>query len=76
MLGYIGLLIVVFILIFLALAIHGLIKAGRKTLLPTELINHEMFVERDPVIADVPKREVADSHWYVKTFMRPRRKNV
>ncbi len=68
--------IIISILCVLALVIYKFIKARIKTSLPTELVNQEMFAEQELVIAEVPKRPVADSHWHVKTFMRPRRKRV
>lgn len=68
--------IVISILCVLALVISRFIKARNKTSLPSELVNQEMFAEQEPVIAEVPKSPVADSHWHVKTFMRPRRKRV
>ncbi|MFJ6264417.1 hypothetical protein ACIQGW_05255 [Lysinibacillus xylanilyticus] len=76
MLEFMGFLIIVCILGFLALMINGFIVARRKGSLPTELFNHEMFAERKPVVEELPNRAVADSHWHVKTFMRPRRKLV
>ncbi len=76
MLEFIGILIIVFCFSAIALTIYKAIKVRRKLLLPTELINQEMFVEQEQVITVLPKRAVADSHWHVKTFMRPRRKRV
>ncbi|MGE7946481.1 hypothetical protein [Lysinibacillus sp. NPDC093688] len=76
MLEFMGFLFIVCILGFIALMINGFIVARRKGSLPTELFNHEMFAVREPVVSEVPKRAVADSHWHVKTFMRPRRKKV
>jgi len=71
----IGYFIIISILCVFALVISRFIKARIKTSLPTD-VNQEMFAEQEPVIAEVPKSPVADSHWYVKTFMRPRRKRV
>lgn len=76
MFEFLGFLIIVCIFGFIALLFNGIIVARRKGSLPTELFNHEMFAEREPVVSEVPKRAVADSHWHVKTFMRPRRKKV
>ncbi|MGE7129165.1 hypothetical protein [Lysinibacillus xylanilyticus] len=76
MLEFMGFLIIVCIFGFLALLINRIIRAGRKTPLSTELFNHEMFAERKPVVEELPTRAVADSHWHVKTFMRPRRNKV
>lgn len=74
MLLFFGFLITFLIFGLLALTIHGFISAGRKTPLSNELFNFEMFAEQEPVLAEVPKRAVADTHWHVKAFMRPRRK--
>lgn len=69
-------LIIISIFCVLALVSYRFITAGNKTSLPTELVNQEMFVEQEQVITELPKRAVADSHWHIKTFMRPRRKRV
>lgn len=74
MLEFMGFLIIVCIFGFIALRINGLIVTNRRGSLPTELFNHEMFAEHEPVVTELPKRAVADSHWHVKAFMRPRRK--
>lgn len=71
-----GYFIVISILCVLAFVISRFIKARNKTYLPTKLVKQEMFAEQELVIAEVHKRPVADSHWHVKTFMRPRRKRV
>lgn len=71
-----GYFIIISILCVFALVISRFIKARIKTSLPTELVNQEMFTEQEQVITELPKRAVADSHWHVKTFMRPRRKRV
>lgn len=76
LIDFIGILIMIFSFLAIVLTIYKGINVRRKLLLPTELINQEMFAEQEPVIAEVPKRHVADSHWHVKTFMRPRRKRV
>lgn len=71
-----GYFIIISILSVLALVTSRFVKARNKTYLPTELVNQEMFAEQELVIAEVHKRPVADSHWHVKSFMRPRRKRV
>ncbi|WP_312506930.1 hypothetical protein [Lysinibacillus sp.] len=71
-----GYFIIISILCVLALVISRFIKTRNKTSLPTELVNQEMFAEQEQVITELPKRPVADSHWHVKTFIRPRRKRV
>jgi len=76
MLEFIGILIIIFSFLAIVLTIYKGIKVRRKLLLPTELINQEMFAEQEQVITELPRRAVADSHWHVKTFMRPRRKRV
>lgn len=76
MLEFMGFLIIACIFGFIALVINGLISVGRKSSMPTELFNHEMFAVRMPVVTELPKCAVADSHWHVKAFMRPRRKKV
>ena len=75
MLEFIGFLIIVCIFGFLTLLINGIIRTGRKTPLSTELFNHEMFAEREPIVSEVPKSAVGFS-LARKEFMRPRRKKV
>ena len=74
MLGFIGFLILVCVGGFVALTVNGIIVAGRGSSISSVVFNQEMFAEQEPVIAEVPKRAVADTHWHVKAFMRPRRK--
>jgi len=76
MLEFIGILIMIFSFLAIALTIYKAIKVRRKLILPSELINQEMFTEQEQVITELPKRPIADSRWHVKTFMRPRRKRV
>lgn len=76
MLNIMGIVVVLCILGVLVHFIYSFIANGKHAALPTELINQDMFAVRDPIIAEVPKSAVADSHWYVKAFMRPRRKKV
>lgn len=76
MLIFVGLLILTSVGCFLAPMINGIIKAGQGSSISSVAFNQEMFTVPEPVLADVPKRAVADSHWFVKAFMRPRRKKV
>ncbi|WGT40137.1 hypothetical protein QH639_04970 [Lysinibacillus sp. 1 U-2021] len=76
MLIFVGFLILICVGSFLVLMTKGIILAGQGRSIPSVVFNQEMFTEPEPVIADMPKRAVADSHWFVKTFMRPRRKKV
>lgn len=34
----------------------------------------EQFVTVEPVLSDLPKTAIKNTHWYTHTFMRPRRK--
>lgn len=34
----------------------------------------EQFIRVEPVLTDLPKSAVKNSHWFTHTFMRPRRK--
>ncbi len=61
---------------FLALIINGINTARQSRAMTSVAFNQEMFTVLEPVFVDVPKRAVADSHWFVKAFMRPRRKMV
>ncbi|UED81946.1 hypothetical protein FH508_0008635 [Lysinibacillus sp. CD3-6] len=76
MLVFVGLLILVSVGGVLALMINGIITAGQGRSISSVAFNQELFTVPEPVLADVPKRAVADSHWFVKAFMRPRRKKV
>ncbi|GGA31787.1 hypothetical protein [Psychrobacillus lasiicapitis] len=38
------------------------------------LINPEQFISSEPILPDLPKRAVRNTHWFTHTFMRPRRK--
>ncbi|MGE7839598.1 hypothetical protein ACQKNX_02285 [Lysinibacillus sp. NPDC093712] len=76
MLIFVGLLILICIVGFLVLMSKGIIRAGQGCSIPSVAFNLEMFTVPELVLADVPKSAVADSHWYVKAFMRPRRKKV
>lgn len=76
MLIFIGLLILISVGGLLSLMINGIIKAGQGRSISSVAFNQEMLTVPEPVLADVPKRALADSHWFVKAFMRPRRKRV
>ncbi|MGE7092539.1 hypothetical protein ACQKII_14060 [Lysinibacillus sp. NPDC048646] len=74
MLGFIGFLFLVCTGVIIALMVNGIIVAGRGRSFSSAVFDQEMFVVHEPVLADVPKRVIADTHWHVKAFMRPRRK--
>jgi len=75
MLIFVGLLLLISVGGCLALMINGIIIAGRGSSISSVTFNQEIFTEQpESILADVPKRAVADSHWYIKAFMRPRRK--
>ncbi|MEK3973714.1 hypothetical protein [Psychrobacillus sp. FSL K6-1267] len=40
----------------------------------TYLNNPEEFVTVEPVLSDLPKTAVKNTHWFTHTFMRPRKK--
>lgn len=73
---FVGLLILICVGGFISLMIKEIIAAGRRGSIIPAVFNQEMFTVPEPVLADVPKRPIADSHWFVKAFMRPRRKRV
>gem|GEM_PF-2740338 len=76
MIEFIGFIILICFICVVALITNAIIVTCRRNALPSEFSNQQMFIDSEPIISEVPIRVVADSHWYVKAFMRPRRKKV
>ncbi|MGE8004036.1 hypothetical protein [Lysinibacillus sp. NPDC093216] len=76
MIEFIGFIILICFIGVVALITNAIIVTCRRNALPSEFSNQQMFIDSDPIVSDVPKRPIADSNWFVKTFMRPRRKKV
>lgn len=64
-------LVVVLILGLLFNAVNNALKGSKP-----EIINSEHLIDAAPLISDLPKRHIKNSHWFVKTFLRPRRKVI
>lgn len=60
-------------LMILAVILMIIYKISRSTT-PVVFINQEHFIETKPIMIDLPRRAVKNSHWFTHTFMRSRRK--
>lgn len=49
-------------------------KSQKKKPLYAYLTDPEQFVSIEPVLSDLPKSAVRNTHWFTHTFMRPRKK--
>lgn len=61
-------------LAFLAVILFIVYKIISRVTKPMEFVSQEQFVEFTPVLNTLPKRAMKNSHWFIHTFMRSRRK--
>lgn len=57
-----------------ALVVRAIVVASRGTINTPLFHNQEQFVATDPIVQTLPNRKTKNSHWFIHTFMRSRRK--
>lgn len=66
-------LISLFILLIYGLTLMFIFKNHRASS-PIAFIEQEQFINVEPVLHNLPRNAIKNSHWFTHTFMRPRRK--
>ena len=59
--------------VILAMILMVIYKISKSTT-NVAFVNQEQFFDTKPILTELPKQAIKNSHWFTHTFMRSRRK--